>query len=126
MYICPFCYDNVLPYGNDWPLFQEYLKDISAENGYPGGPSPYTLGYFANGTPLDWQYAEQGVICLAPEIGTYEDFFWPPKSRIVPLAEENLLAGTGPGLPEAMFVLWTMSWRTTTRMVCITPANPLK
>jgi hypothetical protein len=92
VYICPFSYDNVLPYGIDWPLYQEYLVDISAENGYPGGPSPDTLGYYANGTPLDWQYGEQGIICLAPEIGTYEDFFWPPKSRIVPLAEENLLA----------------------------------
>ncbi len=92
VYICPFSYDSVLPYGDDWPLFQEYLKDISVKNGYPGGPSPYTLGYFANGTPLDWQYGNQGVICLAPEIGTWDDGFWPPKSRIIPLAEENQLA----------------------------------
>jgi hypothetical protein len=41
---------------------------------------------------MDWQYAEAGIFCLAPEIGTWEDFFWPPKSRIVPLAEENMLA----------------------------------
>lgn len=92
VYICPFSYDDVLPYGNDWPLYQEYFSDISAENGYPCGPSPSTLGYYANGTPLDWQYAEAGIFCLAPEIGTWDDFFWPPKSRIVPLAEENLLA----------------------------------
>jgi hypothetical protein len=92
VYICPFSYDNVLPYGDDWPLYQEYLIDIAIENGYPGGPSPYTLGYYANGTPLDWQYAEAGVFCLAPEIGTWDDFFWPPKSRIIPLAEESFLA----------------------------------
>jgi len=92
VYICPFCYDLVLPYGSHWPLYQEYLKDISVENGYPGGPSPDTLGYFANGAPLDWQYAVGGVICLAPEIGTWEDFFWPPKSRIIPLAQESRLA----------------------------------
>lgn len=92
VYICPFAYDDVLPYGNDWPLYQEYLRDIAIENGYPGGPSPDTLGYYANGCPLDWQYGEAGVLCLAPEIGTWDDFFWPPKSRIVPLAEENFLA----------------------------------
>jgi hypothetical protein len=92
VYICPFSYDDVLPYGNDWPLYQEYFRDISAVNGYPCGTSPSTLGYYANGTPLDWQYAEAGIFCLAPEIGTWEDFFWPPKSRVVPLAEENLLA----------------------------------
>ena len=94
VYICPFSYDQVLPYGNDWPLYQEYMKDISAENGYPGGPSPDTLGYYANGTPLDWQYHDQGILVLAPEIGTWDDGFWPPKSRIVPLAEENQLATT--------------------------------
>jgi hypothetical protein len=92
VYLCPFSYDYVLPYGDDWPIFQEWLEDISVENGYPAGPSPLTIGYVANGTPLDWQYAEEGIFCIAPEIGTWDDFFWPPESRIVPLAEENQLA----------------------------------
>jgi len=92
VYICPFAYDDFLPYGNDWPLYKEYLKDITAENGYPIGPSPDTLGYYANGCPLDWHYGDQGIFCLAPEIGSFDDGFWPPKSRIVPLAEESQLA----------------------------------
>lgn len=89
VYVCPFSYDAVLPYGNDWPVYQEYMRDISRENGYPSGPSADTLGYYANGTPLDWHYGVQGIFCIAPEIGTFDDFFWPPKSRIVPLAEES-------------------------------------
>jgi len=92
LYLCPFTYDDLLPYGDDWPIYEEYLEDISAKNGYPAGPSTTTLGYYANGTPLDWHYAEQAIFCLAPEIGTLDDFFWPPKSRIVPLTEDNLLA----------------------------------
>lgn len=32
------------------------------------------------------------IIAFTPEVGTREDFFWPQPSRIVPLAQENLLA----------------------------------
>jgi hypothetical protein len=89
MYLCPFGYDNVLPYGNDWPIYQEWLADISADNGYAAGPVPQVIGYYANGGAVDWHYGDQGIFGISPEIG---DDFWPPQSDIIPMAEENFPA----------------------------------
>lgn len=88
MYLCPFGYDDVLPYGQDWDIFQEYLADISAVNGYAAGTVPQTIGYYANGTALDWSYEELGAFCITPEIGSE---FWPSTSEILPLVLENLM-----------------------------------
>jgi len=90
LYLCPFGYDNVYPYGNDWPIFQEILLDISAENGYEAG-TIYDILYNANGGAVDWHYAVAGSFALTPEIGNSSDNFWPPKNRIIPLAEENFM-----------------------------------
>ncbi len=84
-YLCPFGYDYVYPYGNDWTIFQEYLDDISANNGYAAGAASYLL-YQANGIAIDWHYAERNIFSLTPEIGSS---FWPSQSSILPLAEEN-------------------------------------
>ena len=46
--MCPFGYANVLPPGQDWPMYQEYLDDMTAENGYEHGPI-YTTIYPASG-----------------------------------------------------------------------------
>ncbi len=92
LYLCPFGYDNVLPYGQDWDIYQDYLDDISAENGYAAGPVIPTIGYPCNGCTLDWHYAVGVSFALSPEIGNSSDGFWPSFSRIVPLAEENQLA----------------------------------
>ncbi|MHC4942797.1 MAG: M14 family zinc carboxypeptidase [Planctomycetota bacterium] len=88
-YLCPFGYDNVLPYGQDWDIYQEYLADISAVNGYAAGPVPGTLGYYVNGGSIDWIYQELGAFSIAPELGSTG--FWPSKSEILPLAIENLM-----------------------------------
>lgn len=84
-YLCPFGYDYFYPYGNDWTIFQEYLDDISADNGYAAGPISYVL-YQANGGAVDWHYADQGIFSITPEIG---NAFWPSQSQILPFALEN-------------------------------------
>ncbi len=91
LYLCPFGYDNVLPFGGDWAIYQEYLADISADNGYTAG-TIYNVLYAANGSATDWHYADAGVFNITPEIGNSGDGFWPSFNRIIPLAEENLLA----------------------------------
>ena len=58
-------------------------------NGYALGSGPELL-YPVNGEACDWMYGDQGIFAYTPEIGSYNDGFWPATSRIVPLAEENL------------------------------------
>jgi hypothetical protein len=89
LYLCPFGYDNVLPYGQDWDIYQEYLADISAVNGYAAGPIPTTINYPVNGGSIDWIYQETGAFTIAPEIGGTG--FWPTKPEILPLAIENFM-----------------------------------
>lgn len=91
VYICPFGYDDFYPYGNDWNIYQEYLNDISVENGYTVG-TIYDVMYACNGCSTDWHYGSEGVFNIAVEIGGDSDGFWPPQERIIPLAEENQLA----------------------------------
>lgn len=71
-----------------------YLREVGAEmtryNHYQVGTGPETVGYMVNGDAVDWSYAEEGLIAYTPEIGTWDDGFWPATDRIVPLCEENL------------------------------------
>lgn len=60
-------------------------------NGYLAGPAGVVL-YLANGVTDDYDHAVKGTLAFTPEIGGDADGFWPPTSRIIPLAEENELA----------------------------------
>lgn len=94
-------YSNLLlyPWGyinqptSDNALFIEYSTDMVAYNGYRTGQPPAIL-YEANGVADDWMYGEQNekpkIISMTPEVGSSADGFWPPQSRIFPLAIENL------------------------------------
>ncbi len=61
------------------------------DNGYPHGPASIVL-YQADGISTDYEYGVKGTYSWIPEIGSSFDGFWPPRNRIVPLAEENLTA----------------------------------
>jgi hypothetical protein len=65
---------------------------MTAQNGYTHGIGPDIL-YSTNGGSDDWMYGEQAtkpkIFSFTPEVGPE---FWPPQSRIVPLAVENLRA----------------------------------
>lgn len=60
-------------------------------NGYLAGPAGVVL-YLANGVTDDYDHGVHGTLSFTPEIGGDADGFWPPTSRIIPLAEENELA----------------------------------
>ncbi|HEY3296071.1 MAG TPA: M14 family zinc carboxypeptidase [bacterium] len=56
--------------------------------------APWQILYNTNGGSCDWEYASglghSKIFALTTEIGNSSDGFWPPQSRILPLAQENL------------------------------------
>jgi len=81
-------YENQAPQ-EDIDIFIEYGLDMVQYNNYALGTGPDLL-YPVNGEACDWMYGEKNIFSYTPEIGGNSDGFWPPTSRIVPLAEENL------------------------------------
>ncbi len=89
----------ILPWGYipeetpDSLLFREYAADMTQYNGYTWGISSDII-YAVNGAADDWMYGEQieknKIYSMTTEVGTSSDGFWPPQSRIYPLAEENV------------------------------------
>ncbi len=78
----------------DHNLFYNFGRDMTRFNGYLLGTPSQTVGYSVNGDSDDWMYGEQSskpkIIAFSPEVGSDADGFWPPTSRIIPLAAENL------------------------------------
>jgi carboxypeptidase T len=90
-------------YPANWSEYEE-VGDLATEvNGYPHGPIAIIL-YDANGGTIDFDHGTEGTMAWTPEIGGDSDGFWPPQSRIVPLAEENLLALTRTALAGGAWV----------------------
>ena len=96
-------YSNVLvyPYGykvntytEDSATFVQYAQELTICNAFSYGTVNQTLGYVANGDSDDWMYGEQSlkpkIFAMTPECGASTDGFWPPTSRIVPLAKKNM------------------------------------
>jgi len=90
----PFGYiDRLTP---DSLLYMRLGKLLTRDNGYRYGNAPRALGssYRVNGEMTDWMYGDTlvkgKIFAWAPEIGTSQDGFWPPRSRITPLAAEHL------------------------------------
>ncbi len=78
--------------------YDVYGADMTQYNHYTYGTGNQTVGYLVNGDSDDWMYGEQGsknkIFAFTPEVGTDADGFWPPQSRIIPLAEENVYPNT--------------------------------
>jgi carboxypeptidase T len=77
----------------DSAAYQEWTDVASIGDGYQTGPSPRVL-YTVNGEFNDWAYGDTllkpRAFTWTPEIGNPNDDFYPPPSRILPLADENL------------------------------------
>ncbi len=78
----------------DEAVFNEYAKNMTADNHYVYGPGSTTI-YPTNGGSDDWMYGEQTtkekILAYTPEVGGGNDGFWPQVSRIIPLCQENML-----------------------------------
>lgn len=89
----------ILPWGYvpeetaDSILYREFASEMTQFNNYTWGISSDII-YSVNGDSDDWMYGEQSeknkMIIMTPEVGSSSDGFWPPQSRILPLAEENV------------------------------------
>ncbi len=89
LWLAPWGYDTLYP--ANWDDYSEVAGLATEVNGYPHGPAAIIL-YEANGVTIDTDHGSYGTLSWTPEIGSSSDGFWPPQSRIVPLAEDNLLA----------------------------------
>jgi hypothetical protein len=91
LYLNPWGYTPAPTADSLW--FFQCDDEFARSNGYQTGQSPRVL-YTVSGEFNDWTYGETGLKPRAytwtPEIGNDNDGFWPPPSRIVPLAAENL------------------------------------
>ena len=92
----------IYPYGAlgtetpDSLIFRKFASDMTGFNSYSQGTDQETVGYSTRGNSDDYLYdgdiALNGgkIFAMTPEVGTGSDGFWPPQSRIFPLAEENI------------------------------------
>ena len=87
----PWGYTNSQPV--DAAAFHEWNDLLTRDNAFQSGQSGPLL-YNVNGDFNDWAYGDTTSKARAftwtPEIGNDNDFFWPPPSRIVPLAQSTL------------------------------------
>jgi hypothetical protein len=101
LWLYPYGYTQLYP-AND-AQYVEISGLVTEVNHYQVGPPSFIL-YLANGVTNDWEHNVRGTMSWTPEIGSNGDGFWPPTSRIVPLAEENLLAFQRTALAAGAFV----------------------
>jgi hypothetical protein len=82
--------DSLCP---DVAAFREWSDAMTRDNAYQSGGGALGL-YLANGDFGDWCYGDTllkpRAFVWTPEVGSDNDGFWPPPSRILPLAQENL------------------------------------
>ncbi len=79
-----------LPPEEDLLIFREFGNEMAQYNGYLVGSDMETVNYAVNGDSDAWMYNEMGIFSMTPEVGRWEDGFWPSTNRIIPLAEENV------------------------------------
>ena len=81
-------------YTPDSAIYEQYADLLTQENHYSTGSSNETLNYLMNGCSDDWMYGEQKtknkILAFIPEVGNSNDGFWPQKTRIIPLCQENM------------------------------------
>lgn len=81
-------------YTPDSAVFVNHTHLMTSYNHYVSGTGNQTVGYVTNGDSDDWGYGEQTtknkILSMTPEIGDYNDGFWPPISNIIPICENSL------------------------------------
>lgn len=90
----PWGYTHEAPPDKRLPAIGKKLADSA---GYEAKQSAGL--YVHGGTTNDWAFGELGILCYTSEIGTYEDGFDPPYSKLPQFWKENL--------PGAMYLLKT-------------------
>ncbi len=87
--IKPWCWQDPIGTPDD-AMYNLFLADMQATNGYTIGFPSQTVGYKVRGGTDDWYYNDSGhakIFSFTPETGAS---FWPPQSEIIPLAQGML------------------------------------
>ncbi|MFU8842572.1 MAG: M14 family zinc carboxypeptidase [Bacteroidales bacterium] len=78
----------------DDAIFYAHASLMTQDNNYVFGSGNSTI-YATNGGADDWMYGEQITkpksFAYTPELGGNDDGFWCPVSRIIPIAQENMI-----------------------------------
>ena len=64
-------------------------RDVTATNHYASGRVWECVGYTTNGEADDWGWGVAAAVSLTIEVGSSSDGFWPPPSRVLPIAKES-------------------------------------
>jgi len=86
----PVGYDFLQP--PDLAVFNALGRRMALENDYLVG-APWEIIYRVNGSSDDWLYfsdEHRPIYAYTVEVGSVEDFFWPPLNRVEPLVRENI------------------------------------
>ncbi len=86
----PYGYDVLQP--PDRPLFSALARKMISVNHYLPGTG-WEVIYRTNGDSDDWLYSDdehQPIYAFTIEVGSRQDFFWPPLDRVEPLVAENI------------------------------------
>jgi carboxypeptidase T len=93
--LCLYPWSYITQNTPDSNIFMTYAEMLTRDNMYTTG-TPGAVLYNTNGDINDWLYGETSlhpeVYTFTPEVGGENDGFWPLPSRIIPLAQENMLA----------------------------------
>jgi hypothetical protein len=110
--IKPWCWSDPSPTPDD-SKFNTYLSDMKYSNPvYTTGPPSQTVGYFVRGGADDWYYNDSShtghhIMAMTPETDALS--FWPPQSKIIPLAEGMLFNNTYISLIAGPFISYLSS-----------------
>jgi hypothetical protein len=107
--IKPWCWQDPIGTPDD-AIFNTFLADMRAYNGYTVGFPSQTVGYKVRGGTDDWYYNDSGhtkIFSITPETGTS---FWPSQSQIIPLAQGMLHANQYITLVAGPYVNYVSSY----------------
>ncbi|MFI5195797.1 MAG: M14 family zinc carboxypeptidase [Chitinophagales bacterium] len=109
----------------DSEMFFKMGQFLTQYNSYRFGTCNQMLGYISNGASDDWMYGDTSgkpkVYAMTPEIGSYDNGFYPPDYQIIPDCENNLLSN----INAASLLLPFASIHHTDKKILIQPSGYL-
>ncbi|NOZ04029.1 MAG: hypothetical protein GXO92_05415 [FCB group bacterium] len=81
--------DGSYPEEPDLTTLREIGAEMTRENGYPVGTGVDLIGYPVNGDAVDWTFGTMGLLSYTPEVGSFQDNFWPSEDRVLPLCKKQ-------------------------------------
>lgn len=90
--LCLYSWGHDYIHAEDREILEAIANRFTRENDYLPGTGWETL-YVVNGDSEDWLYASDEhdrILSFTIEVGSRDDYFWPPRERVPDLIEENV------------------------------------